>query len=78
MLKYTKSIYPELSGIKFEAIFHEDLTAKLIEIEHKSIQKKYKFGLLYVKEGQTNEDEMFSNTQTSPEFEEFVEFLGKK
>lgn len=38
----------------------------------------FKFGILYAAEGQTKEDEMFSNQASSPEFEEFLDFLGDR
>jgi hypothetical protein len=40
--------------------------------------KGFKFGILYAAEGQTKEDEMFSNQASSPEFEEFLDFLGDR
>jgi hypothetical protein len=39
---------------------------------------EYKFGVLYYKDGQTNEDDMFGNVDTSPEYEEFLQLLGQK
>ncbi len=38
----------------------------------------YKFGILYAKEGQIDENDMFGNTQTSAAFEEFLELIGDK
>lgn len=38
----------------------------------------FKFGVLYQKYGQTIEEELFANNDSSPEFEEFLEVLGKK
>ncbi len=40
--------------------------------------KAYKFGVLYWKTGQTEEDQLYQNTQTSPDFEEFLSVLGEK
>lgn len=39
---------------------------------------KFKFGILYCEKGQTQENEMFSNQNASPEFEEFLTLLGEK
>lgn len=66
MIKYIKSLYPELSGVKLMKMppfLEESIEKKLIEFEKQSIVKKYKFGLLYVKEGQMDENEMFSNSK---------------
>jgi hypothetical protein len=33
---------------------------------------------LYAKEGQVKEEEIYSNTDTSPEYDEFLDFLGDR
>lgn len=38
----------------------------------------FKFGILYQKYGQTVEEELFANTETSPDFDEFLSLLGEK
>ncbi|CRK96449.1 CLUMA_CG009914, isoform A, partial [Clunio marinus] len=38
----------------------------------------FKFGILYQKFGQTIEEELFSNNETSQEFEDFLALLGEK
>jgi RAP1 GTPase activating protein 1 len=78
MIKYVKTAYSEIANIKFTEIPHPEFAVKLAEYESQLIVTKYKFGLLYVKEGQTNEDDMFSNTEMSKEMEEFMELLGTK
>lgn len=40
--------------------------------------KSYKFGILFCKEGQTREEEMFSNVHGNEAFETFLTFLGQK
>lgn len=74
-------------------ILSTKLCEELIELEKKEIDlfAKYKFGILYVKDGQVNEEDMFSNgnlyiheyylnklVESSCEFQEFLSFLGKK
>lgn len=63
----------------------------LLKINLKQING-FKFGVLYAKEGQTKEDEMFANgnynliklnidsfqVESSPLFEEFLDFLGTR
>lgn len=42
---------------------------------------KYKIGLLYVKDGQTDENDMFSNggdDTPSADFEDFLKFIGER
>ncbi|XP_013140912.1 PREDICTED: rap1 GTPase-activating protein 1 isoform X2 [Papilio polytes] len=38
----------------------------------------FKFGVLYQKYGQTTEEELFGNNETSPVFDEFLEMLGQR
>jgi hypothetical protein len=41
-------------------------------------QKTHKFGVLFVKRGQTEESQIMQNTQTSNEFEIFLQTIGAK
>lgn len=45
--------------------------------EHQLVTN-FKFGVLYQKFGQIVEEELFSNNEISPEFEEFLSILGEK
>ncbi|XP_043065300.1 rap1 GTPase-activating protein 1 isoform X2 [Drosophila ficusphila] len=38
----------------------------------------FKFGVLYQRYGQTTEEELFGNQQTSPAFDEFLDVLGQR
>lgn len=38
----------------------------------------FKFGVLYQRHGQTTEEELFGNIQTSPAFDEFLDVLGQR
>ena len=61
------SFYPVISPNAWESLLHFD--------EH-TLNYFYKFGVIYQKKKQTNEEEVFSNTEESPAFKEFLEFLG--
>ncbi|EMD45572.1 Rap/Ran GTPase-activating protein, putative [Entamoeba histolytica HM-3:IMSS] len=54
------------------------LELELERIENMSIIKKYKFGVIYVKDGQKEENEFFSNDECCDEFWDFMNSLGKK
>ncbi|EGC30055.1 hypothetical protein DICPUDRAFT_83973 [Dictyostelium purpureum] len=70
------SNYPEL---QFQKIPNNSETRKMLQYwETAQMTKDYKFGLLYRKNGQTNENNFFSNTNESPEYKEFLEFIGEK
>lgn len=40
--------------------------------------KELKLGLLYQRRGQTTEDEIYGNNAGSPEFQEFLEWIGTR
>lgn len=42
------------------------------------IVTQFKFGVLYQRFGQTNEEELFSNQHTSPAFQQFLNLLGQR
>lgn len=69
-------VAPELPPLKF--VTDTRLPQTLLTLEEKQNIKGFKFGILYAQEGQTKEDEMFSNMSASPEFEEFLDFIGDR
>ncbi|KYQ89078.1 RapGAP/RanGAP domain-containing protein [Tieghemostelium lacteum] len=71
-----KSVAPNYSGLKL--VTEPRLPQALLNLEEKQTIKGFKFGILYAQEGQNKEDEMFSNIHTSPEFEEFLDFIGER
>jgi len=56
-----RSHTPVLANAKFSKVKDPALNTDLLDMERKMIAKNYKFGILYVKEGQTKENEMFAN-----------------
>lgn len=72
-------IYPALEKVKLSKVKIQDICEELHSMEMKEVilGRRYKFGVLYVKPNQT-EDEIFANDNMSPDFEEFLEFLGSK
>merc|ERR1711916_23997 len=58
----------------------EKFERRLLKHEESELVTNYKFGLLYVKEGQTIEEDMFANDgyviDHSREYQEFVDWLG--
>jgi hypothetical protein len=72
----------DISFTKFtkvqESICTEKIKSELLRIEQLNDAKMYKFGVLYVKDGQMTEQEFYSNVRTSKDFEEFLNFLGER
>lgn len=59
-------------------ITHPDMPEAVRRLEAKERPRKYKFGLMLVKEGQTQEEDIFSNTGGSVDWYEFLNFIGEK
>jgi hypothetical protein len=78
MLKYVKLTFPDIARIKLTKLSDTELDRRLEELDRKSVSNKYKFGVLYVKEGQIDENDMFSNVSGSKDYEEFLSFIGDK
>ncbi|XP_049849091.1 uncharacterized protein LOC126317469 isoform X2 [Schistocerca gregaria] len=70
---------PGLAGVRLSRVRSPKLRHELLSMEQKEVSMgfTYKFGVLYVKPNQT-EDEIFANSDPSPAFLEFLEFLGDK
>jgi RAP1 GTPase activating protein 1 len=56
------------------------LKLSLLATEYDNSLRKntFTFALLYQRFGQTSEQEIYNNTTHGQEFEEFLEFLGRK
>ena len=48
----------------------------MFTLEKQERAMNLKFGVIYAQNGQFTDDEFFSNTQGSPEFEDFLNLLG--
>ncbi|XP_078039328.1 GTPase-activating Rap/Ran-GAP domain-like protein 3 isoform X1 [Augochlora pura] len=59
-------------------IFSPDIQKDLLLLEEQEGSVNFKFGVIYAKKGQTTDDEMLSNEQGSPEFDNFLEILGER
>ncbi|PRP79617.1 hypothetical protein PROFUN_12807 [Planoprotostelium fungivorum] len=84
-LKWLKSNYSKFKNsnneklnfnTKWVSISDPNLDSDLADMEQKEIVRRYKFGVIYQREGQDSEDQFFSNVETSPDYEEFLRFLG--
>jgi len=64
--------------IKAKQIKDPAFINELKNYESKMTVRNYKFGVLYCTDGQTKEEEMFSNEHGSPQYEEFLALLGER
>ncbi|KYR00777.1 pleckstrin (PH) domain-containing protein [Tieghemostelium lacteum] len=56
----------------------DELQKELLSLEERQTTSGFKFGLVYCKQGQTTDDELFSNQNGSQEWEIFLDLLGEK
>ncbi|RUS17619.1 hypothetical protein BC937DRAFT_89714 [Endogone sp. FLAS-F59071] len=59
-------------------MFESGLERRLLILDEDVLHYRYKFGVLYIKEGQTKEEEWFSNSHDSKKFDRFLDILGHK
>uniref|UniRef100_A0A803Y9D2 GTPase activating Rap/RanGAP domain like 3 n=1 Tax=Meleagris gallopavo TaxID=9103 RepID=A0A803Y9D2_MELGA len=75
-----KSILSAMSLEKFEKgpreIFHPDIQKDLLVLEEQEGSVNFKFGVLYAKDGQLTDDEMFSNDDTTGTFSIYTVYQG--
>eukprot|EP00029_Vermamoeba_vermiformis_P011266 TRINITY_DN614_c0_g1_i3.p1 TRINITY_DN614_c0_g1~~TRINITY_DN614_c0_g1_i3.p1 ORF type:complete len:515 (-),score=133.04 TRINITY_DN614_c0_g1_i3:175-1719(-) len=76
-LKKFIKLRKDLVNVHFTQVKDNDLDRTLLDFEHNEINTEYKFGLLYVKNGQTTENEYYGNTQLSEDYHEFLNFVGE-
>jgi len=78
LIKAIKQEKPELARVKFNRVKGDSLPGKLVRYEQQIVRTVYKFGVLYCKEGQVDEDDMYNNEHGSDDFHEFLDFIGNK
>jgi len=66
------------AALKWAKIKDRALVEQLRTFERNLLVSSYKFGLLLCKSGQDDENAMFSNVDTTPDFDEFCDFLGDR
>lgn len=76
-----KSILSAMNLDKFEKgpreIFTPEIQKDLLVLEEQEGSVNFKFGVLYAKDGQLTDDEMFSNETGSEGFQKFLNLMGE-
>jgi hypothetical protein len=54
------------------------LNEKLMKLDEQCVIKTHKIGVLLCKAGQSTEEEMYNNRESTPAFDEFLQLLGEK
>mmetsp|Transcript_1807 Transcript_1807/g.2576 ORF Transcript_1807/g.2576 Transcript_1807/m.2576 type:complete len:618 (-) Transcript_1807:22-1875(-) len=77
-LKAIQSVKPQLSNVKFVKSTSQETIQSLVQFEQDQICNNYKFGVLLVGSGQTEENDMFGNIDGNAAYEKFLAWLGKR
>ncbi|BFU21652.1 Rap/Ran GTPase-activating protein, putative [Entamoeba histolytica HM-1:IMSS-B] len=78
-IKEFQPAFPDLTRGEFYKVTDKmKFENEIVRFERMSAITHYKFGVLYCKAHQTDEDEMFGNTDGCPAFYKFLDLLGTK
>ncbi|XP_062247327.1 rap1 GTPase-activating protein 1-like isoform X5 [Platichthys flesus] len=78
VVQMAKLVCEEVNVDRFFPVLYPKASRLIVTFDEHVINNNFKFGVVYQKFGQTSEEELFGNTDESPAFVEFLEFLGEK
>ncbi|VEN60453.1 unnamed protein product, partial [Callosobruchus maculatus] len=79
-VKQILSNFPNMDKVEKgpKEIFSPDIQKDLLLLEEQEGSVNFKFGVIYMKQGQTSDDEILSNEYGSYKFDQFLSLLGDK
>ncbi|KAH1022832.1 hypothetical protein HUJ04_012161 [Dendroctonus ponderosae] len=79
-VKQILSNFPNMDKVEKgpKEIFTPDIQKDLLLLEEQEGSVNFKFGVIYMKQGQNSDDEMLSNEHGSNKFEQFLTLLGDR
>ncbi|XP_037039941.1 rap1 GTPase-activating protein 1 isoform X6 [Bradysia coprophila] len=77
-VKMARLLNDQINVDNFMPVLCPKTSALIASYDEHVLVSTFKFGVLYQRFGQTTEEELFGNNNTSPAFEEFLEVLGDK
>ncbi|XP_062852681.1 rap1 GTPase-activating protein 1 [Trichomycterus rosablanca] len=78
VVQMAKLVCEEVNVDRFFPVLYPKASRLVVTFDEHVINNNFKFGVIYQKFGQTSEEELFGNSEESPAFVEFLEFLGQK
>ncbi|CAB1353613.1 unnamed protein product, partial [Coregonus sp. 'balchen'] len=78
VVQMAKLVFEEVNVDRFYPVIYPKASRLIVTFDEHVISNNFKFGVIYQKFGQTTEEELFGNSDESPAFVEFLEFLGDK
>jgi RAP1 GTPase activating protein 1 len=76
--RMAKLLCDEVTADRFLPVAFPGGSELILQYDEHVLTNTYKFGVIYQKFGQTNEEQLFGNATTSPAFDEFLEIIGDK
>ncbi|XP_041038371.1 rap1 GTPase-activating protein 1-like, partial [Carcharodon carcharias] len=77
-VQMAKLVNEEVSVEQFYPVLYPKASQLLATFDEHFITDRFKFGILYQRQGQVTESELFGNTEESEEFEEFLQLCGER
>ncbi|XP_055366005.1 rap1 GTPase-activating protein 1 isoform X7 [Betta splendens] len=78
VVQMSKLVCEEVNVDRFFPVLYPKASRLIVTFDEHVISNNFKFGVVYQSFGQTSEEELFGNSEESPAFVEFLEFLGEK
>ncbi|XP_044208022.1 rap1 GTPase-activating protein 1 isoform X11 [Thunnus albacares] len=78
VVQMAKLVCEEVNVDRFFPVLYPKASRLIVTFDEQVISNNFKFGVIYQKFGQTSEEELFGNSEESPAFVDFLEFLGEK
>ncbi|KAM6469231.1 rap1 GTPase-activating protein 1-like isoform 6-T6 [Liasis olivaceus] len=77
-VQMAKLLCEDVNVDRFFPVLYPKASQLIVAFDEHVISNNFKFGVIYQKIGQTTEEEVFSNTEESPGFFEFLGLLGER
>uniref|UniRef100_K7FCD9 RAP1 GTPase activating protein n=1 Tax=Pelodiscus sinensis TaxID=13735 RepID=K7FCD9_PELSI len=77
-VQMAKLLCEDVNVDRFFPVLYPKASQLIVAFDEHVISNNFKFGVIYQKAGQTTEEEVFSNTEESLGFLEFLDFLGDR
>ncbi|XP_019506039.1 PREDICTED: rap1 GTPase-activating protein 2 isoform X2 [Hipposideros armiger] len=71
-----KAFCDDAVGLKFSPVLYPKASQMIVSYDEHDVKNTFKFGVIYQKARQTQEEELFGNNEESPAFKEFLDQLG--
>ncbi|XP_059808348.1 rap1 GTPase-activating protein 1 isoform X5 [Hypanus sabinus] len=78
VIQMAKLVCEDVNVDRFYPVLYPKASRLIVTFDEHVISNHFKFGVIYQKFGQTSEEQLFTNTEESAAFVEFLEVLGEK